>query len=407
MLGISTSRIDVLAVGHAPVLWVNRTVYRILLRYGWQLEIAIPRRLPWSNDLNFVQPDHVADPPIHRFEPRGRHIRFWSFDGLGALLDRKRPRIVYLENGPDSVMAWEIGGWCKRNDAVLISNTYENDLLTLREIFYGRRVWAGLRSVRSHVWGRIARKRVNHVVAICEDGRKAMQLIGFKDAVSVTPLGFDPTLFFPDPVRRATQRKALGVSEPVIGYFGRVNRDKGVHILIAALAELKKLSWHLLIDEHDSTEQMDWLRRAINEMGIRDRVITFTASHEGIADYMRAADIVVVPSIVKEQYGRVAPEAMACRCATIVSDIGALPELVGDAGVKVPPGNIRALSVATAELLTNPERRATLASRAETRAHAELSVERQATHLDALFRRLSKDLSQSKSGILGGNHYDR
>src|SRR5262249_19529393 len=138
--------------------------------------------------------------------------------------------------GPDSVMAWRIGGWCKRNDAVLISNTYENDILTPAEILRKRRVWAGLRSARSQVWGRIARKRVNHVVAICEDGRKAMQLVGFREAVSFTPLGFDATLFFPDPVGRAATRKALGLSQPVIAYFGRVVQEKGVHILIAALA---------------------------------------------------------------------------------------------------------------------------------------------------------------------------
>jgi glycosyltransferase involved in cell wall biosynthesis len=385
------NHIDILAVGHAPVLQINRRIYRALARFGWQVEIAIPRRLPWSTDPNFVQPDHPDDPPIHRLEPRGDHLRFWSFEGLTDLLNRKQPRIVYLENGPDSLMAWVIGGWCRRNDAVLISNTYENDISSLGEILRERRMEAALRSVRSHLWGRIARRRVKHVVAICEDGRKAMQLIGFKDAVSITPLGFDPALFFPDPTRRAATRKALGVSQPLIAYFGRLTQEKGVHVLIAALAALKNQFWQLLIDdfEHDSTEYTGWICRAINEAGIRDRVIRFTASHTAIPDYMRSADIVVLPSVVKEQYGRVAPEAMACRCAVIVSEIGALPELVGDTGLKVPPGDIRALSLAIADLLANPDKRAALASRAETRARVELSLERQATLLDSLFRRLA------------------
>ena len=395
------SGIDVLAVAHAPVLRINRTIYRVLLRLGWQLEIAIPRCLPWSNNLSIVQSNHAADPPIHQLEPRGRNIRFWSFDGLEALLDRKRPRLVYLENGPDTMMAWEIGGWCKRNDSVLVSNTYENDIAPLGESLRKWRIRAGLRSVRSQLWGHMARKRVKHVVAICEDGRKAMQLIGFKDAVSVSPLGFDPTVFFPDPVRRNSTRKALAISQPVIAYFGRVTRDKGIHILIAALATLKNHSWHFLIDQHDSKESMDWLQQTINDAGIRDRVIRFTASHEDIADYMRAADIVVVPSLVKEQYGRVAPEAMACGCAVIVSELGALPELVGDAGLKVPPGDIQALSLAIADLLATPNKRATFASRAETRARVELSIERQAIILDSLFRRL---LNEPMSGRSEGTH---
>jgi glycosyltransferase involved in cell wall biosynthesis len=393
------SRIDVLAVGHAPVLQINRKLYRILVQLGWRLEIAMPRRLPWSGDLDAIEPDHADDPPIHRLEPRGSHVRFWSFTGLSALLDRKRPRIVYLENGPDSLMAWAIGGWCRRNDAVLISNTYENDILSFGEILRERRVGAALRSVRSHLWGHIARDRVNYVVAICDDGRNAMELIGFKGAVSVTPLGFDPALFFPDSARRAATRKALGLSDPVIAYFGRLTRNKGVHVLIAALAGIKNQFWQLLLDDfgHDSTEYVGRIGQAINETGIHDRVIRFAAPHEAIPDYMRAADIVVVPSIVKEQYGRVVAEAMACGCALIVSEIGALPELVGNAGLKVPPGNAHALRLAIADLLESPKGRADLASRAESRAHVELSVERQAALLDSLFRRMTrKDPEYSK-----------
>ena len=209
-----TDRIDILAVGHAPVLQINRRIYRALARLGWQVEIAIPRRLPWSSELNFVQPDHPEDPPIHRLEPRGRHLRFWSFEGLTDLLNRKRPRIVYLENGPDSLMAWVIGGWCRRNDALLIANTSENDILPIKEVLRGWRPKARLRSLRSHIWGRLARGRVSHVVAICKDGRYLMRSIGFGKAVTVTPLGFDPALFYPDASRRAAIRQALGLTEP-------------------------------------------------------------------------------------------------------------------------------------------------------------------------------------------------
>jgi glycosyltransferase involved in cell wall biosynthesis len=392
------THIDILAVGHAPVLQINRRIYRALARLGWQVEIAIPQYLPWSSDPNFVQSDHPDDPPIHKLKPHGRRLRFWSFEGLTDLLNRKRPRIVYLENGPDSLMAWEIGGWCKRNGAFLIANTNENDILPIKEVLRGWRSKAGLRSLLSHIWGPLARGRVSHVVAICEDGRDSMCSIGFRNAVTITPLGFDPALFYPDASRRAAIRQALGLRSPVVAYFGRVTQSKGVHILIAALGHLKDQPWHLLMDdfEHDSTKDADWFDRAIDQARIRDRLITFNATHDGIADYMRAADIVVVPSVVKEQYGRVAPEAMACGCAVVVSDIGALPELVGDAGVTVAPRDIDALSAAIGNLLANPQRRAALASRAQARARDMLSLDRQATLLDSLFRRIAAGTSPNK-----------
>jgi glycosyltransferase involved in cell wall biosynthesis len=289
-------------------------------------------------------------------------------------------------------MAWLIGGWCKRNGAALVTNTNENDLLSIGDIVRRRQAGATLRSVRSHLWGRIARSRVNHVVAICEDGRKSMQVIGFADAVSVIPMGFDPALFFPDRARRAATRTALGLRGPVVAYFGRLTQTKGVPLLIAALSRLKDKSWQLLIDdfEHHSDGPTHWLKRAIDEAGISDRVISFSATHEAVADYMRAADIAVVPSIVKEQYGRVVSEAMACGCAVVVSDIGALPELVGDAGVIVRPGDVSDLSKAIGDLLANPQRQIDLASRAQLRARTDLSLDRQAVLLDALFRRLTE-----------------
>jgi glycosyltransferase involved in cell wall biosynthesis len=382
--------IDILAVGHAPLLQINRRVYRALSLFGWKVELAIPAHLPWSKDT-IVEPAHPDDPLIHRLQPRGGHIRFWWFKGLGAILDSKRPRIVYLENAPESVMAWRIGSWCRRNRAILVANTNENDIASISDVL-GQRPRAALRSIRSQLWGRMARSRVDHVVAICEDGRKSMQAIGFADAVSVIPLGFDTNLFFPDAARRSSTRAALGLREPVVGYFGRLTPAKGVLLLIAALARLKDKSWQFLIDdfERDARGSGSWLNRAIAEAGISDRVVTFSASHEGIADYMRAADIAVLPSIVKEQYGRVVPEAMACGCAVIVSDIGALPELIGDAGVTVPPGDVASLSGTIADLLGDPQKRTDLASRAQVRARTELSLERQALLLNSLLARLAQ-----------------
>jgi len=284
-----------------------------------------------------------------------------------------------------------IGGWCKRNGAFLIASTSENDILPIKELLQGWRPKASLRSLRSHIWGRLARGRVRHVVTICEDGRESMRSIGFGDVVTVTPLGFDSALFYPDASRRAAIRQALGLTSPVVAYFGRVTQSKGVHILIAALGHLKDQPWHFLMDdfEHESTADANWFDRAIDQAGIRDRLITFKATHDGIADYMRAADIVVVPSVWKEQYGRVAPEAMACGCAVVVSNIGALPELVGDAGLTVAPHDIDSLSAAIANLLVNPQRRAALASRAQVRASGRLSLDRQAALLDSLFRQIA------------------
>ena len=61
------------------------------------------------------------------------------------------------------------------------------------------------------------------------------------------PIGFDPAFFFPDPVARERVRRKSGLTEKVIAYFGRLTKEKGVHILIQALSGMK--STGLAIDD--------------------------------------------------------------------------------------------------------------------------------------------------------------
>src|SRR5690606_23972078 len=61
-----------------------------------------------------------------------------------------------------------------------------------------------------------------------------------------------------------------------------------------------------------------------------------------------------------EGFGLPAGEAMACEAPVISSDGGALPEVVGDAGVVVPKADRHALAAAIKDLLDHPEKRAQL-----------------------------------------------
>lgn len=381
--------IDILVVGHAPILEINRRFYQLLARRGWTVELVIPEKLPWNGPA--VEPPAANDPPIHRLRAVGDQTRYWHFEGLEALVRQRRPKIIILENEPDSRMGCVLGKLIHQLGGKMACISNENDLPPPLAALIAGQIKPALRSLRSRLWSLAARGRIDHVFAICDEGVTTMEALGFAGRTSKMALGFDRTIFLRyDDQRRAAIRSELGLTGPVVAYFGRLVPIKGVHLLIAALGRLRHRKWQLLLDslEEGHDDYVASLRKGLADAGIADRTIQFKAKHAEMPNVMNAADIVVTPSIWKEQYGRVVPEAMACGAALVVSDAGAIPELIGETGVKVPTGNIDALAQAIEALLADPIHTAALGAAAAERARHHLSIEAQADHVEPVLRRL-------------------
>ena len=80
----------------------------------------------------------------------------------------------------------------------------------------------------------------------------------------------------------------------------------------------------------------------------------------------RTATLLAVPSTY-EGFGLPAAEAMSCGAPVVSTTAGALPEVVGDAGLLVPPADPAALAAAIAQLLDDPAKRAALGALARQR----------------------------------------
>lgn len=95
----------------------------------------------------------------------------------------------------------------------------------------------------------------------------------------------------------------------------------------------------------------------LQQLQITDKVRFVTGiSTEQLVNYYAEASIAVVPSLY-EGFGLPAGEAMACEVPVIAARGGALPEVVGDAGIQVPTADSQAITDALAELLEDPARR--------------------------------------------------
>jgi glycosyltransferase involved in cell wall biosynthesis len=138
------------------------------------------------------------------------------------------------------------------------------------------------------------------------------------------------------------------------------DRKKGVLYLLEALQLLVKDGIKLTIvddAERHSTYTDDvgplpsYGLKLVRKLNL-DGLVHFTGrlTREELVQHYSAAQIAVVPSLY-EGFGLPAAEAMACGTPIIASTGGALPEVVGDAGMLVPSGKADALAAAIKQLL--------------------------------------------------------
>lgn len=158
-------------------------------------------------------------------------------------------------------------------------------------------------------------------------------------------------------------------SHPSIAFMGRLVSTKGAHVLLDAAHRLKTrgLPFHLKIIG-EGPERLN-LEAQANALNIAD-CVTFTGYLPGQAleQALKDVSVVVMPSLNGETFGLVAAENMIAGRLVIVSDIGVLSEVVGDAGLKFPPGDAEALSACLQNALENPELVAGLRERSRKRA---------------------------------------
>lgn len=166
---------------------------------------------------------------------------------------------------------------------------------------------------------------------------------------------------------------------------------KGLAYLLQAVADVLSRRIQLRLVVVGSPGRNGEVERMVRQLGI-GRQIEFTGRIDGgefVRQYARAS-MAVIPSVY-EGFGLPAGEAMACGVPVISTTGGGLPEVVGNAGILVPPADSAALSGAILSLLDQPGHARELGRRGLQRVHANFTWRRAAEKTVAAYREAIHD----------------
>ncbi|GAB2776999.1 hypothetical protein GCM10027039_42820 [Terrabacter koreensis] len=328
-----------LRVSHSAVVDAWRERERALRRAGHRVELV--SAASWTEGGRQVRLEPRDDENVSAAKTFGSHPALFVYDPRPLWRALGRPvDVIDIHEEPYALATAEVLAlrWLRRQRAPYVLYSAQN--LDKRHPLPFR--WLERAALR-HAGG----------VNVCNDAAgRIVERKGFPGRARTIDLGTDLNLFTPSPTAHAGSPD----DAPVVGFAGRLDHAKGADVLLRAVALQGDLRCRLAGDGPD--------RRRLEELavtlGVSDRVEFVGALEPGrLADFYRSLDVLAVPSLTTpswvEQFGRVAIEAMACGVPVVVSDSGALPDVVGDAAVVVAEGDEAALAKALAAIVRDPD----------------------------------------------------
>ena len=224
-------------------------------------------------------------------------------------------------------------------------------------------------------------KQLDNLVTVSHASRRdiATDFAIAETKLNIIHNGIDTSVFRPIPAIEPDEFNVMATASADVPLKGLDYLIRAISILANEIPELK-LTVLGKLKEDGKTAKL------IRQLGLKNRIHFYSGlSSQEIAELYAKASCAVVPSIY-EGFGLPAGEAMACGVPVITTNGGALPEVVGDAGITVQTRDHIALADAIRTLLGDSNLRRTLAAKGRSRILELFSWEVAASDMLQLYR---------------------
>jgi glycosyltransferase involved in cell wall biosynthesis len=324
---------------------------------GMELTVVVPPYWRDERGLVELEREHTEGYEL-LVEPMALngHFHLHFYPQLGRQVRRVQPEIMHIDEEPYN-LATAHALWLARRSGA-------------RSLFFS---WQNIQ--RRYPWPfrlleRYVLPGVDYAIAGNQESGRVWRAKGYHGPLAVIPqFGVDPEIMAPATGGQRLQSVGRGF---IVGYVGRLVEEKGVDLLLEALAGLEG-TWRAYV--LGSGPQRDALQAQSRHLGLSHRVsFDEWIPSSQMPNYYRQLDVLVLPSRTrpnwKEQFGRVLVEAMACGVPVVGSDSGEIPNVIGEAGLIFPEGDSARLRQHLANLLRDTDLRAELARRGRERVLA-------------------------------------
>ncbi len=236
--------------------------------------------------------------------------------------------------------------------------SYVPCIVTIHDILFEKypQYFPSIFRLRSKLLMRLSARRAMHVFTVSEYSKREI-VANYKidqDKVTVIHNGVDTTKFYPGTSGKEIVKKRNLTSGGYILSVGRLEPRKNYSTLIRAYANFSGITLPLVIigQRHFGFKDIFDL---INRLGLGNKIIILeNVGDEELPAIYRHARLFVYPTYA-EGFGMPLLEAMASGLPIISSNRTSIPEVVGQAGILIDPGNVDELTSVMRRVLSDAE----------------------------------------------------
>jgi glycosyltransferase involved in cell wall biosynthesis len=279
----------------------------------------------------------------------GNNIQFEGIRKLRSLMDTESPikRIIWEQ----AVQPWELGEYDLYHALAFVAPLWlrEPAVVTVYDLSFIHypQVLSAARRLYLRLFTGLTCRRSERVIAISEStARDIAQTLDIPmDKIDIAAPGYDAEVFRPLSAEDAQGfRRKKRLPERFWLFIGTLEPRKNLLTLLEAYAALAPQQRLPLIIGGGKGWDYEPIFEMVEHCKLNVEFTGFIASEE-LPFWYNCAEAFVYPSVF-EGFGLPVLEAMACGTPVIVSDASSLPEVVGEAGIRVPPRDVEAWTAA-------------------------------------------------------------